>query len=292
MVVAAEGSSRVGMGWRPELAAAILLHLDRIDLVEVIADNYFHASRRERDALRGLAREVPVHLHGVGMGLASASPVDERRLDSMARLIEHVRPECWSEHLAFVRAGGIEIGHLAMPPRTARTVEQCVRNLERARAVTGSLPRLENIATLFEPPTSTCSEATWTRHILHASGAPLLLDLHNLYANAANARRDALADLSEFPLASVQCVHLSGGKWIESSTGERRLLDDHVHSPPAAVFELLGALSAQAPRPFDVILERDGNYPSVDVLLAELDAARAALRTVRPRAEPQVRRHA
>src|SRR5688500_13351513 len=123
VVVAAE-LTRVGIGWRPELAAGIFAHLDRIDVVEVLADNYFKASRRELDALRALAAQVPVQLHGVSMGLASAYAVGTARLDKMARLIERVRPAGWSEHLAFVRAAGVEVGHLAMPPRTTATVEQ------------------------------------------------------------------------------------------------------------------------------------------------------------------------
>src|SRR5690242_16985211 len=46
----ASRAHRVGLGWRPELAAGIFANLDRIDLVEVLADQYFHASSRERDA--------------------------------------------------------------------------------------------------------------------------------------------------------------------------------------------------------------------------------------------------
>src|SRR5262245_984779 len=273
----AERPYRVGIGWRPELAAGIFAHLDRIDVVEVIADNHFRASRRELDALRGLAEQVPVHLHGVGLGLASSFEVDDQRLDKLARLIERVRPESWSEHLAFVRADGVEIGHLAMPPRTARTLEQTVRNVERARAVTGVTPALENIATLFDPPTSSFAESTWTSGILRASGAPLLLDLHNLYANAVNAGRDPRMDLAAFPLEAVQAVHLSGGMWISHDGGGQRLLDDHLHSPPDIVFELLQMLAERTTQSFDVILERDGNYPLVGVMLAELDQARAAL---------------
>jgi uncharacterized protein len=269
------GAHRVGLGWRPELAAGIFAHLDRIDVVEVLADSYFNAPRRERDALRALAQQVPVELHGVGMGLASAYAVDTTRLDKMARLIEHVRPAGWSEHLAFVRAAGVEVGHLAMPPRTAATVEQTVRNVEAVRAVTGMMPALENIATLFDPPMSTLTEAAWTRQILDEAGAPMLLDLHNLYANAINAGRDPLADLAAFPLERVRCVHLSGGMWISHDGGERRLLDDHVHSPPDAVFELLRSLESQTLTPFDVVLERDGRYPPFKVLLEELDRARA-----------------
>lgn len=282
---------RVGIGWRPELAAGIFAHLDRIDVVEVIADNYFKASRRELDALRALAEQVPVTLHGVGLGLASAVPVDDARLDRMARLIERVRPAGWSEHLAFVRADGIEIGHLAMPPRTPRTLEQAVRNVERARAVTGVTPALENIATLFDPPTSTFRESEWTRRILNASGASMLLDLHNLFANAVNGGRDPRADLVEFPLEAVRSVHLSGGHWIEHATGERRLLDDHVHSPPDVVFELLCMLAARAAAPLEVVLERDGDYPSFSVLLAQLEQARAALHALAS-VHTEVRRYA
>jgi uncharacterized protein len=271
---------RVGLGWRPELAAGIFAHLDRIDVVEVLADSYFNAPRRELDALRALAEQVPVQLHGVGLGVASAYAVETARLDQMARLIERVRPAGWSEHLAFVRAAGVEVGHLAMPPRTAQTVERTVRNVEAARAVTGLTPALENIATLFDPPMSTLDEAEWSRQILDAAHSPMLLDLHNLYANAVNAGRDPQADLAAFPLERVRCVHLSGGMWISHDGGERRLLDDHVHSPPDAVFDLLRSLESQTTAAFDVVLERDGRYPSFDVMLEQLDRARAALNPV------------
>ena len=43
---------RFGLGWRHKLALGILSHLDRIDIVEVIADDYFRAPHRERRALR------------------------------------------------------------------------------------------------------------------------------------------------------------------------------------------------------------------------------------------------
>jgi uncharacterized protein (UPF0276 family) len=104
---------RVGLGWRPELAAGIFEALDRIDVLEVMADGYIEAGRNRRRALRHLARQVPVHIHGIGLGMAGAEEVDIRRLDGFARLINDVEPEAWSEHLAFVRAGGVEIGTYA-----------------------------------------------------------------------------------------------------------------------------------------------------------------------------------
>src|SRR5580698_1864505 len=114
---------RVGLSWRPELAAGILTNLDRIDVVEVIADDYFEQPAHKVRALRTLSAQVPVLLHSVSLGFASTIAVDTRRLDKLARITGMVEPESWSEHLAFVRGGGREIGHLAAPPRNCNTVD-------------------------------------------------------------------------------------------------------------------------------------------------------------------------
>ena len=280
--VAAVAADRVGLGWRGELAAGILSNLAQIDVLEVIADDYYRASRASMDALCSLARQVPVSLHGVGMGLASTIPAEPRRLQAMARLMKTVQAESWSEHLSFVRAGGVEIGHLAAPPRTPKSVAGAVANIALASRIVGSAPLMENIATLVEPPASTLDEAQWLAQIIEGAQVPLLLDLHNLYANAVNRGQDPQALLLRLPLASVGAVHLSGGHWIDEPDGTgRRLLDDHLHDVPAEVFALLTVLARHAPQPLTVILERDGNYPSFEHVLGQLALARAALRAGR-----------
>jgi hypothetical protein len=263
-------TDRFGLLWRPALAAGILENLDRIDLIEVIADGYFDAPKQEIEALRTMGANVPLVLHGVSMGLASAAPVEKKRIERMARLIDRVRPDHWSEHLAFVRGGGVEIGHLAAPPRTQATIEGTAENLARVARVTG-MPLIENVATLIDPPASTCSEADWIRSIARETGAGLLLDLHNLYANAINFGSDPAELLGSLPLERVREVHLAGGRWLRG-----RLLDDHLHAVPDPVFDLLSLLGARAPN-LDVIVERDDCLPPIEVLLAELDRARAAL---------------
>lgn len=282
-VVAEMNFDRFGIGWRPRLAAGILSNLDRLDLVEVIADDYFHAARDQRRALRTLAAQTTVTLHGVSLGLASTVPVESKRLDHMARLCDEVRPAFWSEHLAFVRGGGIEIGHLAAPPRTEATIAGALTNLARAKEITGVAPQVENVATLIEPPGSDRDEAAWLSAIVRNSQSDLLLDLHNLHANASNFNFDAREFLSRIPIERVATIHLAGGKWI-GRRGAERLLDDHLHDVPDPVYELLEAVAARAPRPLTVILERDGNFPSIESLLAQLDRARAAVARGRQRA--------
>jgi len=267
---------RVGLGWRGELAVGILSHLDRIDVVEVIADDLFDAPRDERRALRTLAAQTTVVLHGVSLGLASSVPVDTRLLEKTARLCEEVGPEYWSEHLAFVRGGGVEIGHLTAPPRTDATIEGAAANLERARAVVGAAPLVENIATLIDPPGSDYDEIDWINRIIDSSPGDLLLDLHNLHANATNFGYDATEFLNLLPAERIVAVHLAGGKWVEA-LGERRLLDDHLHDVPDPVYQLLTELATMVPHPLTVILERDGAYPPIETLLRQLDRAREAL---------------
>jgi len=278
-----ELQDRVGLGWRADLAAGIFSHLEYIDLLEVVADDFFGAPRREIRALKTLASQVSVVLHGVGMGLASSVPVETKRLEKMARLVEQVRPEFWSEHLAFVRGGGIEIGHLAATPRTADTLEGAAENLSRAAALVGSKPIVENIATLIDPPGSNLSESAWISGILASADCNLLLDLHNVYANGLNHGYDPKAFLPQIPAVRFRAIHIAGGKFISAPDGSQRLLDDHLHDVPDPVFELLEEAAALSPNPLTVILERDGAYPSMDCLLAQVELARKALARGRAR---------
>lgn len=194
--------------------------------------------------------------------------------------MDAVEPESWSEHLAFVRGGGREIGHLAAPPRSLATIEGAAGNLAAARAVIGNSPMVENVATLVDPPGSAMSEAEWTAAVLRESGSSLLLDLHNLHANATNFSFDPLAFLDAIQPERIGAIHLAGGRWVSAPAPhtERRLLDDHLHDVPHPVYELLEEVALRVPHPLTVILERDGDYPRFEWLLAQLERARGAVR--------------
>jgi uncharacterized protein len=270
-------TDRVGLTWHPRLAAAILAARDRIDVVEVIPEGTFLESRRSQRALRSLACEIPVTIHGVSLGLGSTTAVDQWRLDRFARLVEYVRPAYWSEHLAFVRAGGIELGHLAAPSRTHTTIDATASNLHRAARAVGSYPMVENVATIIDPPGSVLDEQAWLTRLLAETSADLLLDLHNLFANAKNFGFDAASVLRSLPAERIRCIHLAGGASVRATTGEERWLDDHLHDVPDPVYQLLEIVGERVPHPVDVVLERDGAFPPFDRLLGQLDRARAAL---------------
>ena len=296
VAVEARECDRFGITWQPALAAGILANLDRIDVVEVIAEEQFAASSRAARALETLAHQVPLLVHGVALGPASTAPVDSKRLDKLARLVDRVKPAFWSEHLACVRAGDIEIGHLSAAPRTRATIDATAANLARAASVVGSRPMVENIATLMEPPASDCPEADWVSSVVASADCDLLLDLHNVYANSQNFGFDPVAYLDRLDCERIGAIHLAGGCWIDGPADgppkggphergpvERRYLDDHLHDGPDPVYALLAQVGARVRRPLTIVLERDGRFPPMRDLLWQLDRARVALAEGRSR---------
>jgi len=73
-------------------------------------------------------------------------------------------------------------------------------------------------------------------------------------------------------------------RWIRSqSAADCHILDDHLHDVPEPVYKLLTAVGERVMRPLTVILERDGQYPSIKQLLEQLTHARSALQLGRER---------
>jgi uncharacterized protein (UPF0276 family) len=267
---------RVGLGWRPEIGVGILEQLDDIDIIEVVAENCTHLSKSELKVFNRLSSQVDIVVHAISLGLASTYGVSSKHVEAVARVVSAIEPEAWSEHLAFVRTPDGELGHLAAPPWSEETVENTLINIQVAAKAIGSLPHLENIATLYHPIGSTMSEADWTTEIIKGSRTKLLIDLENIYANSRNFKTDWLAEMLKFPLSEVKYIHIAGGHEATDEAGEY-FLDDHLHPVAQEVYTLLEELASRVSQPLTVILERDGNYPEFEQTKNELVEARRAL---------------
>jgi uncharacterized protein (UPF0276 family) len=276
-------ADQFGLGWRKDLAAGIFLNQSKIDFLEVIADDFYKCKSQDLKDLKILFSQIPVSLHGVSMGLASHSEIPTIKIEEMKKLIDFVQPISWSEHIAFVRAGPFEIGHLASPPRNESTLKASLHNIDRIKSIISKSPLLENVASLIEPPLCEYTEGEFAQKLAERSSCFLLLDLHNLYANAVNFKKNPFELLNEFPLEKVKQVHLSGGRLISEHEypDQKRLLDDHLHNVPEKVFELLTHLARQTPQDLSILIERDGEFPAIEILLDQLHTARQAVRAGR-----------
>ena len=270
----------VGIGWRPELAGFVARH-QGLGFAEVVAEGIHPGQPLPAGLGDLLERGVPVVPHGVRLSLGSAGEPDPARVQHLAGLAERLGAPLVSEHVAFVRGGGLEAGHLLPVPRTREALAVLVANVRLAQAGLGVPLALEHVAALLEWPASELDEAAFLTELLERTDALLLLDVANLYANARNHGGDPLAFLDALPLERIAYVHVAGGV-------ERDGLyhDTHAHPTPPAVLELVTELCSRFTTrrdPPGVMLERDDAYPPEAELAAELDAIAAATRAGAPR---------
>ena len=244
-----------------------------LGFAEVVAERFHDGEALPSGLARLRERGVPVVPHGVRLSLGSAAVPDPGRVGHLAGLAERLGSPLVSEHVAFVRGGGLEAGHLLPVPRTRDALDVLVGNVRLAQAELPVPLALEHVAAPLEWPAPELDEAAFLTGLLERTGAWLLLDVANLYANARNHGGDPLAFLDALPLERVAYVHVAGGV-------ERDGLyhDTHAHPTPPAVLELVAELCARFPEgPPGVMLERDDAYPPEPELAAELDAIAAAV---------------
>ena len=259
----------VGIGWRPEIAG-VVAGLPGLRFAEVVAESVHAHDPLPAPLADLLARGVAVVPHGVRLSLGGAEPVDPDRVTAFAAVAERLGAPLASEHIAFVRAGGVEAGHLLPLPRTREAVAAITANVHRVQAELPVPLALEPIAALFDWPDDELTEAQFITEILAATDALLLLDVANVYANARNRGTDPAALLDALPLERVAYVHVAGG-----AEHDGLYHDTHTDAVPQPVLDLVTELCARH-RPPALMLERDGAYPPSDRLRAELDAIAAA----------------
>lgn len=259
----------VSIGWRPEIAG-LVADLPGLRFTEVVAESLPRRGRLPDTLTELVERGVAVVPHGVGLSLGGAEPVEPTRVRHLARCAESLKSPLVSEHIAFVRAGGLEAGHLLPLPRTWEAVDAVVTNARRACVDLPVPLALEPIAALFDWPAPELTEAQFLTEILERTDAFLLLDVANVYANARNRGEDPVALLDALPLERVAYVHVAGG-----SDHGGLYHDTHTDPVPGDVLDLLAALR-QRHQPPAVLLERDGAYPPAAELRRELDAIATA----------------
>jgi uncharacterized protein (UPF0276 family) len=181
----------LGIGWRPELAHLIAQRSD-LCFVEVLAENLNPRSLPE-PLLQLREKGLQIIPHGVSLSLGGAEPIAPKRVEHLARLAEALDAPLVSEHIAFVRSGEVEIGHLTPLRRTREALDILIENIQTATKLLPVPLVLENIAALFDWPEAEMGEAEFVTTTLESTDTLLLLDISNAYANSVNRHVEPLA---------------------------------------------------------------------------------------------------
>lgn len=253
------------------------MHLERrenLGFIELLAENH-RLDEKPREEIAALKRKgVEVAIHGVSLSPGSAGLPDESRLASLDRLADIYDARLISEHIAFVRAAGLETHHLLPVERTEAMLALLVRNINHAAMRLSRPLVLENIASLFEWPNNTMDEPEFLTRLTRETDALLLLDVSNLYANSLNHGFDPIEYVDRLPSSKIAYMHVAGG------TMKKGLYHDtHAHPLPGAVLQLVSDIALRLPG-VPAMLERDDCFPIQKELFAELDSIEEALARV------------
>lgn len=260
----------VGIGLRAPHYRALADRSPAVDFLEAHSENYFGGGA-PLAWLERFRRDHRLSLHGVGLSLGSADPIDAAHLDKLAALVDRVEPWLVSEHLSWSSVGGRFANDLLPLPFTAEAVAHLVARIDAVQERLRRPILVENVAAYHRFAEASFEEAAFVAEVARRAGCRVLLDVNNVWVNAMNHGLDPRAYLRAFRREDVGEIHLAG----HESDGDR-LIDTHGAPVCEAVWDLYGeAIALLGPVP--TVVERDANLPPLEDLLAEAGRARAML---------------
>ncbi len=259
---------RAGIGLKPEHFRALLQTRPDLGFVEIHAENYMVAGGPFHHWLTRIREHYALSVHGVGLSIGGAEPLDEAHLDRLAVLLDRYQPESFSEHLAWSSHGGNFYNDLLPVAYDRATLDRVCEHIDRVQARLKRPMLLENPATYVEFNASTMDEAEFIGEVVARSGCGLLLDVNNVHVSCTNHGRNARDYIRRLPLDAVAQIHLAGFAVESDSLGAPLLIDSHGAPVAEEVWQLYcHALDRVGRRP--TLIERDNDIPALPVLLAE-----------------------
>jgi uncharacterized protein (UPF0276 family) len=263
-----------GVGLRAPHVAEVLATRPAVDFFEVHPENYMGGGPALAD-LERVRRDHAVSLHGVGLSLGGAEPLDRRHLSRFRALVERIQPRMISEHLAWSIGAGAYLNHLLPLPYDDERLAETCRRVARVQETLGQAVMVENPSRYLRFRHSPIPEPEFLAELARRTGCGLLLDVNNVYVTSGNFGEDPLAYLAALPAGAIGEIHLAGHA-TNHVEGRRILIDDHGSAVAPPVWDLYQRVLERL-GPVPTLVEWDTNLPPFAVLLGEAARARRHL---------------
>ncbi|MDX8517453.1 MNIO family bufferin maturase [Mesorhizobium dulcispinae] len=265
---------RAGVGLKPQHYREILETVPGIGFFEVHAENYMGAGGPPHRYLRAIRELYPLSLHGVGLSIGAARPLDRDHLRRLKDLIARYEPGLFSEHLAWSSHGEAFLNDLLPMPYTRETLRRIASHIDEVQETLGRQMLLENPSTYIAFAESTYAEPDFIAEVQRRTGCGLLLDVSNVHVASTNQQWDPFAYVDAYPLGAVQEIHLAG---FTPETDEKQrplLIDTHNRPVDPLVWQLYAYVIGKL-GPTPTLIEWDADLPSWAELHAEAMRAEA-----------------
>ena len=260
-----------GVGLRAPHVRHVLAERPAVAWFEVHSENYFADGGPDLAALDRIRADYPLALHGVGLSLGSADPLDYAHLAKLKRLAARVEPAVVSEHLCWSGVGGRHFNDLLPLPYTDEALAHVCARIDEVQAYLGRALVVENVSSYYAFPEATIPEWEFVAAVAARTGCRLLVDVNNIHVNARNHGIDPLAFLDAMPRDAVAEIHLAG----HDDSGPI-VIDTHGAPVAPEVWTLYRAALARFGR-VPTLIEWDTDIPEFAVLAGEAATAQAIL---------------
>lgn len=268
--------SAVGLGLRPEHAAAWSAGVPGVGFTEIHAENYMMAGGPALRFLDVVAERYPLSLHGVALSLGGEDPLDLDHLGRLKKLIDRFHPVSFSEHLAWSSHKGIFYNDLLPVVYDTATLTRVANHIATTQEILGMRLLLENPSTYVTFASSDWDEVDFLKEIALRTGCGLLLDVNNVAVSAHNHGYSPADYIARFPHHLVGEIHIAGHDEQPEAVGSTVRIDGHGSPVSESVWNMLDqAIAMGGPRP--VLLERDNAVPALEDLLPDLQRIAAVL---------------
>ena len=288
-MIACQLQSGIGVGFKPQHFDDLLKESGPLDFIEIHAENYMGAGGLPHAMLEHLRADYALSIHGVGLSIGGAGPLDRTHLARLKTLCDRYQPDSFSEHLAWSTHDGEFFNDLLPLPYTTQTLRHVSDHIDELQSCLGRQILLENPSTYLCFEESTLSETDFLSEVAARTGCGLLLDVNSVFVSSVNHGLDPRLYLEHFPTRPIQEIHLGGHARDHDETGTPILIDAHgtpVADPVWTLYaETIGRLG-----PIPTLIEWDNDVPPWSVLLQEITRAHCLLNPVPP--QHTVPRHA
>lgn len=243
--------------YNPALPEFLRTDLDTIDFLEITSDMFWtdrgaaHDPRYEEleswvDVLEWTIKRRPVIAHNIGLSIGNAGQFDLQYVAHLARWQQRYNFPWQSDHLSFAEVTGADGAEyhagVAVPLPYDRDVLEMIAGRVASFQQRVRVPLLlENSVYFVTFRDQDMSEPQFLNELASITGCGVLLDIHNLYANARNHGFDAADFVRELDLTRVIETHIAGGTEFAGM-----YTDSHSGPCPEPVWQLLELVVSRA----------------------------------------------
>lgn len=204
----------------------------------------------ERVIERLLAYPQRKLIHSVGTPVGGTVRPDPGQLALLRATIEKLQSPWASDHLSFNSTPEFRTGFFLPPRQTPEGVAVACTSIYDLQAGLGLPIAVETGVNYLQRRSDEMHDGQFVSSVVQGAGCGLLLDLHNIFANAMNGRQTVAEFLAEIPLERVWEIHLAGGMEMDGFW-----LDAHSGAIPDPLFEASRLVVSRLPNLKAIIFE-------------------------------------